>query len=206
LIIDDNRHFQEKVFSSVIKKKLKEYCDEVIKNNTSINLISKNTEDTIWNRHIIDSAQVVDIIPNEFNSFIDIGSGAGFPGIVVKLINNNLDATLVESNKKKAKFLKDTAEKIGIDVNIFNKRFEDIKISNNEETVILSRAVSSLNDLIRMSFKYLELGSIGIFHKGITWESEVVDAKKRWNFHLTSYESLTNKGSRILLVRDIIKK
>ena len=148
MIIDDNRHFQEKVFSSVIKKKLKEYCDEVIKNNTSINLISKNTEDTIWNRHIIDSAQVVDIIPNEFNSFIDIGSGAGFPGIVVKLINNNLDATLVESNKKKAKFLKDTAEKIGIDVNIINKRFEDIKISNNEETVILSRAVSSLNDLI----------------------------------------------------------
>ena len=65
MIIDDNRYFQEKVFSNVIKKKLKEYCDEVIKNNTSINLISKNTEDTIWNRHIIDSAQVVDIIPND---------------------------------------------------------------------------------------------------------------------------------------------
>ena len=203
---DGGMLIKEIAFSSVIKKKLEEYCYEVIKNNTSINLISKNTEDTIWNRHIIDSAQVVDIIPNEFNSFLDIGSGGGFPGVVVKLINNNLDATLIESNKKKARFLKDTAEKIGIDVNVFNKRFEDIERVNNQETVILSRAVSSLDDLIRMGFKYFEIGSIGIFHKGITWENEVAEAKKRWNFHLTSYESLTNKGSRILLVRDIIKK
>ena len=205
-MVDGGMLVKEKTFSSVVKKKLEEYCDEVIKSNTSINLISKNTEDNIWNRHIIDSAQVVDIIPSEFKSFLDIGSGAGFPGIVVKLINSNLDATLIESNKKKARFLKDTTEKIGIDVNIFNKRFEDIEIANNQETVILSRAVSSLGDLLRMGFKYFELGSIGIFHKGITWENEVSEAKKRWNFHLTSYESLTNKGSRILLVRDIIKK
>ena len=205
-MVDGGMLVKEKTFSSAVKKKLEEYCDEVIKSNTSINLISKNTEDNIWNRHIIDSAQVVDIIPSEFKSFLDIGSGAGFPGIVVKLINSNLDATLIESNKKKARFLKDTTEKIGIDVNIFNKRFEDIEIANNQETVILSRAVSSLGDLLRMGFKYFELGSIGIFHKGITWENEVVEAKKRWNFHLTSYESLTNKGSRILLVRDIIKK
>jgi len=205
-MVDGGTLIKEKAFSSAIKKKLEEYCAEVIKNNTTINLISKNTEDTIWNRHVIDSAQVADIIPNEFNSFLDLGSGAGFPGIVVKLINNNLDATLIESNKKKARFLKDTAKKIGIDVNIFNKRFEDIEIANNQETVILSRAVSNLGDLLGMGFKYFELGSIGIFHKGITWESEVEEAKKRWNFHLTSYESLTNKGSRILLVRDIIKK
>ena len=205
-MVDGGMLVKEKTFSSAVKKKLEEYCDEVIKSNTSINLISKNTEDNIWNRHIIDSAQVVDIIPSEFKSFLDIGSGAGFPGIVVKLINSNLDATLIESNKKKARFLKDTTEKIGIDVNIFNKRFEDIEIANNQETVILSRAVSSLGDLLRMGFKYFELGSIGIFHKGITWENEVAEAKKRWNFHLTPYESLTNKGSRILLVRDIIKK
>jgi len=197
---------KEKAFPSIIKKKLEDYCDEVIKSNASINLIGKNTEDTIWSRHIIDSAQVVDIIPNEFNSFLDIGSGAGFPGIVVKLINNDLDATLIESNKKKARFLKDTTQKIGIDVNIFNKRFEDIETANNQETVILSRAVSNLSDLLKMGLKYFELGSIGIFHKGITWENEVAEAKKRWNFHLTTYESLTNKGSRILLVRDIIKK
>ena len=197
---------KEKAFPSIIKKKLEEYCDEVIKSNASINLIGKNTEHIIWNRHIIDSAQVVDIIPNKFNSFLDIGSGAGFPGIVVKLINNGLDATLIESNKKKARFLKDTTEKIGIDVNIFNKRFEDIETANNQETVILSRAVSNLSDLLKMGLKYFELGSIGIFHKGITWENEVAEAKKRWNFHLTAYESLTNKGSRILLVRDIIKK
>ena len=203
---DDGIMIKENTFSSAIKKKLEEYCDEVIKGNTSINLISKNTEDTIWNRHIIDSAQVVDIIPNEFNSFLDIGSGAGFPGIVVKLINNGLDATLIESNKKKARFLKDTTEKIGIDVNIFNERFEDIEMVNSQKTVILSRAVSSLGGLLKIGFKYFELGSIGIFHKGITWENEVAEAKKRWNFHLTPYESLTNKGSRILLVRDIIKK
>ena len=147
-MVDGGMLVKEKTFSSVVKKKLEEYCDEVIKSNTSINLISKNTEDTIWNRHIIDSAQVVDIIPNEFNSFLDIGSGAGFPGIVVKLINNNLDATLIESNKKKARFLKDTTEKIGIDVNIFNERFEDIEMVNSQKTVILSRAVSSLGGLL----------------------------------------------------------
>ena len=96
------------------KKKLKILQNEVIRNNLNFNLISKSSELNIWNRHIIDSAQLLNFFPNELKRFIDIGSGAGFPGLVVKILNSCLEGHLVESNSKKANFLKNTSKKINL--------------------------------------------------------------------------------------------
>ena len=97
-------------------KKLKILQDEVIRNNLNFNLISKSSELNIWNRHIIDSAQLLNFFPKELKSFIDIGSGAGFPGLVVKILNTSLEGHLVESNFKKANFLKNMSKKIGVNI------------------------------------------------------------------------------------------
>ncbi len=169
-------------------------------------MIGKKTEGDIWNRHIIDSLQLINIIPNGFSSFIDIGSGAGLPGVVIKIANESLEANLVESNKKKSQFLKNVSKKLEIKTNVFDKRFEEVDGLKTQNTLLMSRAVCSLDSLLNMGLGYFKRGSIGIFHKGISWKEEIKEAQKKWQFDCTPHQSLTNKNSRILLVKDIIKK
>ena len=133
-------------------------------------MIGKKTEGDIWNRHIIDSLQLINIIPNGFSSFIDIGSGAGLPGVVIKIANESLEANLVESNKKKSQFLKNVSKKLEIKTNVFDKRFEEVDGLKTQNTLLMSRAVCSLDSLLNMGLGYFKRGSIGIFHKGISWK------------------------------------
>ena len=86
----------------------------------------------LWERHIIDSAQLINLFPKGFDKFIDIGSGAGFPGLVLKILDNKLMGHLVESNTKKAKFLSNTSKLLGIDIKIHNERFENLKKFKND--------------------------------------------------------------------------
>ena len=169
-------------------------------------MISRKTENNIWDRHIIDSLQLVNLIPNGFSSFVDIGSGAGLPGIVLKIANESLEANLVESNKKKSQFLENVSNKLEIKTNVFNKRFEEIIELKSQNVLLISRALCSLDNLLSMGLDYFNNGSVGIFHKGISWKKEIIEAQKNWQFHYTPHQSLTNKSSRILLVKDVIKK
>ena len=169
-------------------------------------MISRKTENDIWNRHIIDSLQLVNLIPKDFSSFVDMGSGAGLPGIVVKIANESLEANLVESNKKKSQFLKNVSKKLEIKTNVFNKRFEEVSELKSKNVLLLSRALCSLDNLLSMGLDYFNSGSVGIFHKGISWKKEIKEAQKSWHFHFTPHKSLTNKSSCILLVKDIMKK
>ena len=189
------------------KKKLKILQDEVIRNNLNFNLISKSSELNIWNRHIIDSAQLLNFFPKELKSFIDIGSGAGFPGLVIKILNTSLEGHLVESNSKKANFLKNISKKIGVDINIHNERFENLhNLKNDNSYILTSRAVSSLNNLLKLTVPFFDTGSIGLFHKGEKWEIEINEAKKFWSFEFEAIKSLTNKKSRIIMIKNVIRK
>ena len=113
---------------------------------------------------------------------------------------------MVESNKKKSKFLINVSKKLKIKTNVFNKRFEEVKDLKPQNVLLLSRALCSLDNLFSMGLDYFNNGSVGIFHKGISWKKEIKEAQKKWKFHYTPHQSLTNKSSRILLVKDIIKK
>ena len=117
-------------------------------------MISRKTENDIWNRHIIDSLQLVNLIPKDFSSFVDMGSGAGLPGIVVKIANESLEANLVESNKKKSQFLKNVSKKLEIKTNVFNKRFEEVSELKSKNVLLLSRALCSLDNLLSMGLDY----------------------------------------------------
>ena len=169
------------------------------------NLISKSSTKNLWNRHIVDSAQLIKSLPEGFNRFIDIGSGAGFPGLVLKILDSKLDGHLVESNTKKANFLSNTSKLLGLDLKIHNSRFENLELPKNEKKFILvSRAVSSLNKLIKISLPFFQTGSVALFHKGKKWKEEVSEANKFWSFEIKAIESLTNKDSRILLLKNVL--
>ena len=189
------------------EKKLKVFQEEIIKNNQKFNLISKSSVLNLWERHIIDSAQLINFFPKGFNKFIDIGSGAGFPGLVIKIMDNNLRGHLVESNTKKAKFLSNTSKLLGIDINVHNERFENLdKFENDNKFVLTSRAVSSLSKMIKISLSFFQSGSIGLFHKGEKWQQEISEASKFWAFEFEAIGSLTNKDSRIIMIKNVIRK
>jgi len=189
------------------EQKLKVFQEEVIKNNQKFNLITKSSVLNLWKRQKFKSAQLINFFPKGFDKFIDIGSGAGFPGLVLKILDNKLMGHLVESNTKKAKFLSNTSKLLGIDIKIHNERFENLKkFKNDNKFVLTSRAVSSLNKIIKISFLFFQSGSIGLFHKGEKWQQEISEARKFWEFEFEAISSLTNKDSRIIMIKNVIRK
>jgi len=202
----DFKHFFSKNinFSRETSYRLKKYEKILIEYNKKINLISKSTEKDIYNRHFIDCAQAIDFLDNNQN-LIDLGTGAGFPGIVLKIISNdfskNLNIFLIEKNKKKCVFLNFLKKQLDIDINIINKRYEDFKIIKKHS--IISRAFKNVKETIDLTYK--NLGNIEnlIMLKGKNHINEINEAKKKYMFHVKKYQSLTSKDSYILKINKI---
>ncbi len=185
------------------KDNLREYANLVINANKSFNLISRTTEKDIWTRHIIDSVQLIDFFPADAKIFCDVGSGAGFPGIVLKIINNSFDGFIIEPSKKKSDFIKFVSSEMGLGLRVIQKRFQDIKETDLPFfDIITARALKPLNILLELFYKNLKNGSVCIFPKGENWENEIEIAKKYWDFDYSIEGSITNKKSKIIILRD----
>ena len=190
------------------EKNLKVFADLVLEANKEINLIGKSTESTIWERHILDSLQLVNLIPGSATSFCDVGSGAGFPGIVIALLTD-LNGYLVEPIKKKADFLNGVVLRLGKEKNLTSiKIVQDIyentkKVLPIDLDVVTARALMPLGDLCKLFFKNINSGAIGIFPKGRSWEKELNDAQKLWKIDFSLAISITNKESRIIIVEGL---
>ena len=190
--------------SNLSSEKLGIYFNLIKTWQKKFNLISKNSFKSIWERHFLDSYQILNLL-GEKRKILDIGSGAGFPAIVCAICsNNNFD--LVESNKKKYDFLIEVKRVIGLkNVIIHHSRVEDLKIDKDFD-YISARAVTSLDKLLYYSSKFYKKGMFCIFLKGKTVFKELKVAKKKFNFHFQSIQSVTNKDGRILLIKNIKKK
>ena len=104
---------------------------------------------------------------------------------MIKILNTSLEGHLVESNSKKANFLKNMSKKIGVNINIHNERFENLhNLKNDNSYILTSRAVSSLNNLLKLTVPFFDTGSIGLFHKGEKWEIEINEAKNFGHLNL----------------------
>ena len=185
-------------------EKLKTYLNLIKIWQKKFNLISQKSFESIWERHFLDSYQILKLIGNK-KRILDIGSGAGFPAIVCAICsNNNFD--LVEINQKKCNFLNEVKDIIGIkNIFIHHSRIENLKIINNFD-YISARAVTSLDKLLKYSFKFYKNGMYCIFLKGKTVSKEIEIAKKKFVFDFKSVNSITNKDGKILLIRNIKKK
>ena len=190
--------------SNLSSEKLEIYFNLIKTWQKKFNLISKNSFKSIWERHFLDSYQIIKLIGNK-KKILDIGSGAGFPAIVCAICTQN-NFHLIEANKKKFLFLNKVKKIINIkNISIKNSRIENFEINRNYDYIV-ARAVSSLDKLIKYTHKFYKKNMSCIFMKGKTAENEVKIAKKKFIFDVKYVNSITDSESKILVIKNIKKK
>lgn len=183
--------------------KLKEYVELLLRWNQKINLIGKSTESDIWNRHILDSAQLMNLLTeNNLNQFncVDIGTGAGLPGVVLSILGVK-NITLVEKSPLKCNFLKEAKKVSENHIEIINDTIENI--SDRKFDIMFSRALADLNRLLGYSIKLLKTDGKCIFLKGRKLKEELVMAKKLYDFEYTMKKSLTSDEGTVILIKNV---
>jgi len=201
--IDTFRRFTQVSRETIISLKKYEYL--LIKANKNLNLIGNSTIEKIWNRHFLDSFQVIDFIDKNCKSLVDIGSGAGFPGLILALASRDrkipLKIRLIEKSAKKAKFLKEIIEQLSLNVEVLSQNvFEDkIKLS---EDVIVARAFKPLNIIFQLMHNKAEKWKKILIFLGKTGQRELLQASKNWDIKYKQRVSITSKDSAII---EIIK-
>jgi 16S rRNA (guanine527-N7)-methyltransferase len=202
----DNIEFLIKEFnvSRETIEKLNIYEDFLLLSNKNLNLIGKTTENQIYLRHFIDSAQIYRIIDKKLD-LIDLGSGAGFPGLIVKILmnNDNIEGNviLIEKSIKKFKFLSDLSKKLNLVLEIENKRLEDYNFVNISSVV--SRAFKPTLDTFDLLFKNINKIKEIVLLKGKTYQQELDEAKKKYTFNVEKFKSITSDESFILKITDL---
>jgi 16S rRNA (guanine527-N7)-methyltransferase len=185
-------------------ERLNIYNDFLLENNKLLNLIGRTTEKHIFSRHFKDSSQIYNLIDDK-SEIIDIGSGAGFPGIIIKILMDNDkikgNVVLIDKSPKKCKFLKDLSNKLNIILKIENLRLEDYKFDNI--STVVSRAFKKTIETIDILFKNNEKIRNIILIKGKTYQQELDDAKKKYTFHVEKFRSITSDESYILKISNI---
>ena len=192
-ILQNQLNFRTKTISDI-----KTFINELLKANKRHNFISKSTESVIWHRHVLDSAQLVKFIDFSKGSLSDLGSGAGFPGLILALFNNNKDfhVKLYEKSPVKRAFLMDVSKELSINVEILGNVYEDFV----DTDYIVSRAFKKLEAIIQVSREIAKKSHKLIVLKG---QNAQEDLKKAFNKEKYDYKlenSLTNKDSKIIIV------
>ena len=184
-------------------KKIFEYVSILKKWNKSINLISKKSEHNIWERHVLDSAQIWNLLgETKFKTWVDFGSGSGFPGIIISILSKktspNSKFILIEKDKRKCEFLKEISRKLELNLIIYPERIEKIKYLNAD--IVSARALSSLDNLLYFSKKHRVKSGLSFFLKGQTVINELKSLKKNKNFSYMLHPSITSSSSYIVCI------
>lgn len=178
-------------------QRLGQYVALLKKWNATINLIGKTTEADIWQRHIWDSYQLIPLIPSTTRSLVDLGSGAGLPGIVLACVFS-FPITLVERDARKSSFLREAVRSLGLThVTILQ---EDATKITGPFDVITSRALAALDTLCGFAYPLMQDGSICLFPKGENCATEVVQARTHWAFESQVIHSKTHEKASIVSI------
>ena len=176
-----------------------------LKWNRSINLAAPSTLDDVWGRHILDSAQLARIAP-QAKRWADLGSGGGFPGLVLAFLlveREGASIDLVESNRKKASFLQAVIGQFGLPARVVARRIDDSYALVSAPEIVTARALAALPALLDLSAPWLTKGSRALFHKGRDYRAEVEESTHRWAFDLVEHPSMTDAHGVILEVTDL---
>ena len=187
-------------FSESSLHKINVYKDELLKYNNRYNLISKSSESSIWMRHILDSAQIIDYINcNQNASLSDLGSGAGFPGMVLAIFNekNSFHVKLYEKSTIKCQFLKKISEMLNIRVDVIEGNLEK-EVINSE--YIVCRAFKKFNEILRISREIVKKPHKLIVLKGKSAQEEINKASNNFKDEYKLVKSITNEESKIIIV------
>jgi 16S rRNA (guanine527-N7)-methyltransferase len=180
--------------------KLRQFTELVEKWSRKINLVSKGDIANIWERHVQDSLELLPHIPPAITRATDLGSGAGFPGIVLA-IETGIEFTLIESDTRKAAFLMEAARVTGAPVKVINARIEAAKVA--PAMLVTARALAPLDKLLLLAAPHLAEGGVCLFPKGRTAEVELTGASALWHMKVERYSSVTDGEASILKVSQI---
>ncbi|MEO0751123.1 MAG: 16S rRNA (guanine(527)-N(7))-methyltransferase RsmG, partial [Pseudomonadota bacterium] len=168
-------------------------------------LVARSTLKDVWHRHIVDSAQIFKLASGEVDHWADLGSGGGFPGMVIAIVAKEKvtpkRVSLVESDTRKCTFLRTVAREIGVKVRIINARIEDCPPLNAD--VLSARALTDLSTLLAFADQHLAQRGQALFLKGSTWAKELEDAQTAWHFFHDVVKSKTEEGPAILRISGV---
>jgi 16S rRNA (guanine527-N7)-methyltransferase len=172
----------------------------------AINLVGKATLEDIWIRHVLDSAQLLPLVPRKAQRLVDLGSGGGFPGLVIAALRPELDVTLIESDARKGAFLGEASRRMSL------KKQPKVVISRIESAppaeaeIVTARALAPLGQLLAWAAPHRTDTAICLFHKGKGWQAEVATAKKDWDFEAQPFASVTDRESVLLRINQFSAK
>ncbi len=186
-------------------ERLDTYAALLAKWNASINLVAKSTLNELWTRHFLDSAQILEISDPDTCNWADLGTGGGFPGLIVAILaaetRPDLKVTCVESDLRKATFLRTITRETGLTADVISERIEQVPPLGAD--LVSARALASLDKLLGFAERHLRPGGIAIFPKGAGYKAEVTEAQKSWGFSIQTYPSKTDPEATILKLGDL---
>ena len=188
---------------------LKKYENYLIKSNKTLNLIGKSTLNEVWIRHFLDSSQVIDFIDKNINSVIDLGSGAGFPGLILAILAKDrkiaIKVKLIEKSKKKAIFLKRIINDLKLDVKVLN--LNAFELTDKIQTdLIIARAFKPLKIILQFLDQKTENWKKIFLFLGKTGQNELLQASKSWDIQYKQRMSITSSDSIVIEINKIKKK
>ncbi|HEU4549027.1 MAG TPA: 16S rRNA (guanine(527)-N(7))-methyltransferase RsmG [Rhizomicrobium sp.] len=183
--------------------RLKAYADLLSDWNRRHNLVSRSSMPDLWRRHFLDSAQLAPLVPEAARTLVDLGSGAGFPGLVLAaMLGDRLKVTLFEATTKKCAFLSAAAARMELNnVRVLNARMEDAPPQAFD--VITSRACAPLSRLLGYAVRFTGAGTVCLFLKGQNLGQELTEAHKYWSMSTAQLPSLSDPSGAILEVREL---
>jgi 16S rRNA (guanine527-N7)-methyltransferase len=173
--------------------------------NPAINLVSKASLPELWSRHIADSAQLFQFCPPDAKHWADFGSGGGFPGIVVAVLSREsrpeLRVTLVESDLRKATFLRQAVQALSLSASVHSDRIESLPPLAAD--VLSARALAPLGELLQHAHRHLRPEGTAVFPKGQRYREEIAEARRQWEFEVDARPSLSEPDAAILVIRKV---
>jgi 16S rRNA (guanine527-N7)-methyltransferase len=166
----------------------------------TINLVGRTTLDDVWSRHILDSAQLLPLIPEGTRTLVDLGSGAGFPGLVIAALAPSLEVTLIEADARKAAFLGEAGRRMELERSPTIRIGRIESVAPSESDVITARALAPLSQLLAWAARHQGDTTICLFHKGKGWQAELTEAMKSWDIPIQPSNSVTDLDAVILRI------
>lgn len=183
--------------------RLRAYAELLAKWNARINLVGRESEPDLWRRHMLDSAQLLQLIPKDARSVADIGAGAGLPGLILSVLNTSAQIHLIESDRRKAAFLREAIRLIQSTAIVHELRVDEVNLPAQD--VVVARACAPLDRLLEMAEKLISIHTVCLFPKGTRAEQELTAARLRWKMQVRQVPSRTDPGGRILVLTEVAR-
>lgn len=192
-------------YSDLAAERLRTFVALLTKWTAAINLVSPASLSDVWTRHVEDSAQLLGLVPPDRKLWVDMGAGAGFPGVVIALMTADtadaVEMVLIESDQRKAAFLSAVSRETGVPMVVHAERIEHVV--PQQADIVSARALAPLSRLCAFADRHLAAGGMALFLKGGQYDAEVAEAREVWAFDLEIHSSTTDPAGVVLKLKDL---